>query len=206
MQTDFAGRRWNWPARDTICWRAVSKGVGSLGLVYRRLSSFRTAIQAGGNMGVYPAALATRFARVITAEPDPECFAYLDQNVTEPNVTKMQVAFVAAPANLAMSYIDPENCGNQRTIPGEGIPGIPIDALGVKDCDLIYLDIEGAELAALKGAEETIRLTKPLICIEDNGLSEFYGVAKGATGKWLEQTFGYRRIDAFGRDVVFACR
>lgn len=47
-------------------------------------------------------------------------------------------------------------------------PGLRIDQILVKDLLVIHLDVEGHELEALKGGEETIKKYKPLILIEDN--------------------------------------
>jgi hypothetical protein len=46
------------------------------------------------------------------------------------------------------------------------IPVLSIDQLGLDNCDLIHLDIEGGEYDALMGAEQTIKQFRPLICLE----------------------------------------
>ena len=43
---------------------------------------------------------------------------------------------------------------------------LSIDQLGLNNCDLIHLDIEGGEYDALMGAEQTIKRFSPLICLE----------------------------------------
>jgi len=45
---------------------------------------------------------------------------------------------------------------------------LTIDCLGANDIVLIQLDVEGHELMALKGAEQTIKKCRPVIAIEDN--------------------------------------
>jgi hypothetical protein len=45
-----------------------------------------------------------------------------------------------------------------------------IDDLNLPSCDLIHLDVEGYEAAALQGAIETIKKFKPVVIIErDSG-------------------------------------
>ena len=41
-----------------------------------------------------------------------------------------------------------------------------IDSLGYTAVDFIKLDVEGSELAALKGATETIKRSKPILMVE----------------------------------------
>jgi hypothetical protein len=49
-----------------------------------------------------------------------------------------------------------------------------VERLGVNKCDFIKMDIEGAELASLKGAEKTIRMFRPklAICLY-HGINDF---------------------------------
>ena len=199
------GRTWEWPDADVECRAVVFGEYVSLKRAYPFLKGSRTAIQAGGNMGAFPWKMAQKFAAVITAEPDPECFRCLDINVKERNVTKLNVAFGEQPGKVSMSYPSASNLGAQFVVPGGEIDAITIDSIGVLDCDLIYLDVEGAELSALKGAMATIALSKPLIVVEDKGLSSRFGTAKGDIGKWLDFNFGYRPVGASKRDVIYAC-
>jgi FkbM family methyltransferase len=200
-----AGREWAWPDADTKCLAVVFDSFVSLKATYPFLRSARTAIQAGGNMGAFPWKLAAKFAHVVTAEADPRCFAYLDQNVREHNVEKLNAAFSDAPGTVAICRPSTDNLGQQYIVPGNEVPAVRIDSLGVTDCDLIYLDIEGSELLALKGAAETIALSRPVIAIEDNGLSERFGTEKGGAGKWLARNFGYVQVAKSKRDVIYRC-
>lgn len=51
---------------------------------------------------------------------------------------------------------------------GEICAAINIDRLNIEDLVLIQLDVEGHELLALTGAQETIQKSRPVIAIEDN--------------------------------------
>jgi FkbM family methyltransferase len=199
------GREWKWPVADVKCRAAVFGENKAVDLATKLTRHRRTAVQAGGNMGLFPYLLARRFDRVVTAEPDPRCFVCLDENVTAPNVEKLHAAFAHVAGTVDMEYLDADNFGSQRVVFGGAVPCVTIDSLQLTDCDLIYLDIEGAELLALRGAAETIASTKPVICVEDKGLSGPYGSAKGDIGRWLAQEFGYRQAATFKRDVMFAC-
>lgn len=83
-----------------------------------------------------------------------------------------------------------------------GLPTLCIDDLSLRECDLIYLDIEGYEFRALRGALATIERCHPVIVVEDKGLSERYGSARGDIEKWLGAEFGYRVAARPHKDVV----
>lgn len=199
------GRDWLWPASDVECRKVVFGWSTDLDVAVTSCRQRRTAIQAGGNMGVWPWLLATKFARVITAEPEPECFACLDANVTDANVEKMQAAFGAVPGMVEINYMAGNLGAQWAMLDPRGVsPQIRIDDLGVTDCDLIYLDIEGGEMPALIGAQDTIAASKPVIVVEDKGLSERYGYAKGEAEHMLAR-HGYRVVARPHRDVVLVC-
>ena len=201
MKIEALGREWGWPDSDFECRRVVFDWARDLGLVYPYCRSFRTAIQAGGNMGVWPWLLAKKFVRVITAEPEPECLRYLRENVPQRNVEILSVALGSAPSRCSIQY-EMGNLGAQFVVPGTDFEVVTVDSLGVADCDLIYLDIEGAEMDALRGAVETIRKSWPVVVVEDKKLSERFGYQKGDIEKWLAKDFGYRVAARPHRDVV----
>ncbi|MEH6467098.1 MAG: FkbM family methyltransferase [Porticoccus sp.] len=68
------------------------------------------------------------------------------------------------------SESDGRHAGGASTISDEGTicTAIKIDSLNVEDLVLIQLDVEGHELTALTGAQETIQKFRPVIAIEDN--------------------------------------
>ena len=79
---------------------------------------------------------------------------------------------------------------------------IPIDSLGVVDCDFLQLDVEGSEHEALLGAVATIEAGWPVITLELKGLGERYGYTDENTITWLK-FMGYSIADRVNRDVIF---
>jgi FkbM family methyltransferase len=67
--------------------------------------------------------------------------------------------------------------------------------------DFIALDLEGYELPALMGAEETIKRCMPVIMVEDKGLSLKFGIRKDQVVGWLLAR-GYHIAERIKRDVV----
>lgn len=197
-------RDYHVPEKDEGCIAVVFDTVRDLTDAINICHKFEVVIQAGGNFGVWANYLSDKFKFVYTFEPDPVNFSCLCRNIGDvQNIIKIQAALGDGPGCVALSGRE-QNAG-AHYIDGVGvIPVLRIDDLGLRACDLIVLDIEGYELKALKGAEQTIRRFKPVIHIEDKGLSERYGTKIGASEEWLKQ-FGYEVRGRPNRDVILSC-
>jgi FkbM family methyltransferase len=163
--------------------------------------NFDCVIQAGGHVGAYPKEFAKHFAAVYTFEPNPQSFYCMALNVQESNVNKCQ-AFLGERnglAKIAVTQGEEENFGAWHKQPGGITPTIMIDDLGLKP-DLIQLDVEGEELAALRGAEATIELCSPVVIIENKPLPHKRDCSEPP--KWLIRK-GYQEVGRVGRDIVF---
>lgn len=149
----------------------------------------RAAVQAGGNLGVWPQWLGDTFEAVYCFEPSPACFAELVIQAPQPNVFKFQAALGD---NRGLVGITDERTDGKASHPGvthvSGIGQIPtlrVDDLALPHCDLLSLDLEGYELFALRGAGDTIMRCKPVILIEINQHSVRYGFSPEAVREWL---------------------
>jgi FkbM family methyltransferase len=210
MQVQGLGRGWSWPDEDDKCRAVIFDWSKDLDVVYPHCRKFDTAVQAGGNMGVWPLLLAKKFKLVHTFEPDPRCLPHLHENLRGlSNVRIHEHGLWNAPDVCCIKNMAHEqrNLGAQYVVlGGDGqIPLDTIDSLLLDSCDLIYLDIEGAELPALQGARETIEKFRPVIAVEDKTLSRRFGYEKGDIEKWLAADYGYRVVARPHRDVVLAC-
>lgn len=192
-----------WPASDTECRRVVFSTTRDMEAAIKLAKGRKCAVQAGGNCGVWPAYLAKKFDVVYTFEPDATNYACLVQNVPE-NVVSANyalsdrvgmVGMVRDMRNIGAHYIDED---------GDELATAKIDGLNLDACDYICLDVEGFEMAALRGAVDTIRKFHPVIQCEDKGLSNKYGYEKGAIEKWLAFHFGYKVEARIHRDVILA--
>lgn len=197
-----------WPTADTEARRVIVHDCpGSIDALLKYIPGRDCIVQAGGNVGVYPLALTDHFRKVITFEPDPvngECLKLnLQARDSFHRVTALTAAVGAELGVCEPVAVDANNCGAHRVDYAKGsVPVWTIDQVPLSAVDAIWLDIEGSELLALKGAEKTIQEFSPVIACEDKGLCSAYGIAQGELQSWLGSR-GYEQIDRIGNDAVF---
>lgn len=167
----------------------------------------RVAVQAGGNLGLFPKALASVFDTVYTFEPAPELFAMLVANAPEHNIIKFQAALGDTPKLVGLSRQrrdgKPDNHEGITHVAGAGVfPTLPLDALRLPVCNLLYLDVEGYELFALWGAQATIRRCRPVIAVEINRGIEFVGHSRDDVRTCI-RNFGYEPRGGAKSDEFF---
>lgn len=186
-----------WGRRDLAHLEAV------LALVRGRTA----AVQAGGNLGLFPKRLAQEFAAVYTFEPAPDLFKMLQANAPEPNILCFQAALGDQRGTVGVSRVRRDGKPNAHegithTVAEGTIPTLMIDDLGLKVCDLIYLDIEGDELKALRGAQETLRRCRPVVAVEVNKNLQYVGVTEEQIYGFIQDR-GYRHVLNLGSDRAF---
>jgi FkbM family methyltransferase len=132
-----------------------------------------TFVDVGANWGYFTllaAGLVGSAGRVVSVEPDPRLFALLEANLAANrlvNVRAVRAAAAAAPGEVRLAGFDPAggNWGLTRVDPaaGSGFTAraatidAELDAAGVGRVDLLKMDIEGAEDAALAGMAAGLR-------------------------------------------------
>lgn len=120
--------------------------------------------------------------KVYAFEPVFENYILAKLCVDNNNLSNVILMNSALSDSLGNLYIDVnegdgKHAGGASTISDKGAicAAISIDSLNIEDLVLIQLDVEGHELIALTGAQETIKKSRPVIAIEDNNnnCSEF---------------------------------
>jgi FkbM family methyltransferase len=169
-------------------------------------------VQAGGCYGVFAKWLSGYFEFVYTFEPAPALFNTLVFNVQEHNVIKLQAALgidrrLITPVCTLPPGKPILHPGMTHTESNEQsfVPTIRIDDLGLRDCDLIYLDIEGDEFAALCGARKVLTNLRPVIVCEINSALERKGFTRYDLFAYLRE-LDYAHADSFHSDEVFISR
>jgi len=188
-----------WPDDVGEKWQHSLRHVESLTWALEHCLHYRTAVQAGGNIGLWPRRLAERFQRVLTFEPDDDSRACLERNVPK----NVEVHMEALGDYFGKCAIKHKSLGSHRVDVGLGVDLVPLDSFNLSDVDLIQFDIEGYEWHALMGAEWTVKANRPLIQLELRDFSEKYGHSVGDIRELLER-WDYAQVSQQpGSDFVF---
>ncbi len=191
-----------WPDDVGEKWKHSLKHVRSIEWAIAHCPRTRTALQAGGNIGLWPRRLADVFARVITFEPDATSCACLLLNAAAA-ASRVEVHGKALGATPGRCNVKHRSLGSHQVVEGDEVEVTTIDTLGLTDLDFLQLDIEGYEWHALQGAIETLRRCRPLVQVELRGFTEKYGASDAAVRRFLGE-LGYREVSQQrGNDVVF---
>lgn len=162
-------------------------------------------VQAGGNVGLFADALADHFKIVETVEPDADNWQALVRNITAKGVRGIRMERAAFGDRMGRCRIhahEPDNSGAHMIQEGGDILLLPIDGLALTACDAIWLDVEGSELPALKGARETIRRFHPVIICEEKGLGKHFGYHEAEIEDYLSQA-GYEPVERHYSDRLY---
>lgn len=206
--TTIKDGKWTWPLSDVNSWIYQNEYSELIDKILPHVKTKKVMVQAGGNCGYLLSKFIDHFNTIYTFEPDPINFYCLNQNISSPNVIKMQCCLGNNREPVGVQQLirpDRPNDTGGVHISGKGIiPTIVIDDLNLPGCDLIQLDIEGYEYKALLGAINTIKKYKPILCIEfcekwlnryDNNSEEILGLLK---------ELNYIQVAEYGVDKIFA--
>ena len=166
-----------------------------------------TLVDIGANVGLYTALAMHQLdgsGRIVTFEPHPETFEFLQKNIAAnqsgpsacPRVDALNLA--AAPERGQQELrLNPENRGDNRLYQGtyqgqveqwETLPieGCPVDEvladLGIDQVNFVKIDIQGYEQKAISGFQKTLSRSQNVILMSEfwpKGLAEAGGNASG---------------------------
>jgi FkbM family methyltransferase len=129
-----------------------------------------TAVDVGAWYGPWSARLDKLADRLVIIEPNPVLARHLRSRFPDARVVEAAASDGIGTARLALpgggrgaeGVASVEHAGKD-SIP---IRRVTIDSLGLTDVRFIKIDVEGHEMAALRGAEQTIRRSLPLLLLE----------------------------------------
>ncbi|MGP8302055.1 FkbM family methyltransferase [Streptomyces inhibens] len=143
----------------------------------RRLADFcppgGTAVDVGGWYGPWTRRPARRADRVVTLEPVPH-LARLLASVTPTHVEVVPAAATGRTGRATL-WLPPDGRGDRgvsslvrRELHSAtlDVPCLPLDTLGLASVTLIKIDVDGAELSVLRGAERTVERELPALFVE----------------------------------------
>ncbi len=150
-------------------------------LVYELVRPGNVVLDIGANIGYYTLLLSKLVGsegKVYAFEPAPETYQLLKKNVRENRGNTLGQIYlneVAASdhAGIGKLFINEYNKGNNRLYGSEKLRSVPIKLARIDDIvpkhqriDFIKMDIEGAEVLALRGMQRMIERDKPTIIME----------------------------------------
>lgn len=173
-------------------------------------------VDIGGHVGLWSMWLARYFQNIIAYEPIPvlqECFALnvWQDGKKNANVELRKFALGDQTRDIDLSF-ELDNSGHTHVLPSDEEKHIPaaslvrasmrrLDDEGIASVGAIKIDVEGFELAVLRGAEETIRKNKPIICMEQKPHGSYGWEQYDATR--LLMTWGAKPIKRVIDDFIF---
>jgi FkbM family methyltransferase len=175
------GLRWIQRGGHTDDWIAVNHEDSLARVFDGLLPAGGVFVDVGAHVGRWSLRLAGKASRVIAVEPNPATAAVLRAHIALNDVENVDVLEMAAwDSQTRLGLSDPKGAvtsGSTRV--GEDSNGT-VDALPLDDVlfavnpDLIKLDVEGADLHALRGMRDTLARCTPALFIEDHSIYGFY--------------------------------
>jgi FkbM family methyltransferase len=138
-----------------------------------------TVMDVGANLGLYSLLISRAVGpsgKVYAFEPVPEIFARLKEHIALNNATNVipvPIALSDEKGKAKMSVRGGESSLFRRVsdefveVPTERLNDF-VEREGIGRVDAIKLDVEGAELHVIRGADKTIRRFKPIMMVEIN--------------------------------------
>ena len=168
------------------------------------ITKYRNAIDIGGHIGIYSAALSEIF-NVTAFEPSPINYKCYEKNV--PNATLHKCGLGNKNEILKLS-LDENNTGNNSIVEDIGVNKIDIpikrlDDFNFKDIDLIKIDVQGFEEQVLLGSKETIMREKPILIIE---VITHKNMPPNELILKIMKDFNYKVLSIIGKDYIFGAK
>ena len=142
-------------------------------------------VDIGANVGYFAVELGKvleKNGRLIAVEPIPESFEQLEANIQlnsiQDRVSCHQIAIsdfhgsltlykpeVSGSSASSARNLHPTECSITVEVPVTTLDTL-INSLNIQNCDLIKVDVEGAELMVIQGALDSVKKFKPVIFAE----------------------------------------
>lgn len=178
-------------------------GFDPLLYVARTMPEGATILDVGANIGLSTIALALTVpaSRIISFEPSPVNFFYLEQNVEVLNGRDVDIRRLAVSDKPGMLHFHAAKTGGWSHVVGDnhmsrGIESVDVEAIRLDDLvgvrpDLIKIDVEGHEPEVLAGAKKLIEECRPVIFMEFNlwPLNAYAGHSPAAFATALFENF-----------------
>lgn len=196
---DYASR---FTIEDKCTWQANT--LDYILSLYNK-KTFRRCIDAGANYGFLTVGFSRYFENVDAFEISSDIRNHLLENTkTFPNVKihegglykeNTQVNFQLSPSSGTSRITLNENDTLENVI--------TLDSLNYTDVDLLKIDVEGSEDDLIKGAENTIKSSLPIIVVEIHCMRDDISFKKRQYIFNFLFSLGYKLIDVRHHDFLF---
>ena len=167
------------------------------------------AIDGGAHAGSWSRKLSDLFNEVIAVEVEYQTYRCLQRNVQGfANVTAFHYALWDTSDVLMQTELRVKgNTGTFQVSPsvnGDGIRSVTVDDLvGARNVGLLKLDVEGAELQALRGAKGTLTRCNPVVIWEwGEPTAKRYGTTYQQIADYLT-SLGYEELAKLREDFIW---
>lgn len=161
-------------------------------------------IEAGAHRGIWTRRLVEHFDAVFAFEPHPDLYRELCRDVPRASAFNLALGDELRKCSLVAGTDNDGQYAVTLDNP-EDVPAYMV-TLDMQDwvmpITFIKLDVEGFELAVLRGGEQTIQSHRPYVMIEQNGLEKEYGFPIGAAGELLRE-WGMKEVGRWNKDHLF---
>jgi|ERR1700722_1947287 len=181
----------------------VQRAMGSYepakhALIRKHLRPGMTFIDVGANKGDFTllaARLAGSSGRVISIEPEPDNHSILQRSIALNNYSNIRVLQIALSDRDGTSNLQIGSTSGAHTLSPEfnglrtiAVPTRTLDGIvaeqGLRAVDMLKIDVQGLELAVLRGAAETLRANPRIVVLLDLPKQ---GEKRRAIGQYLAQ-------------------
>jgi FkbM family methyltransferase len=212
VQGRLRGRRWIVGSAMHRCWMGLFESEKQR-LISSIIQPDSVFYDVGANVGFYSllgAVLVGATGRVFAFEPLPRNLAYLRRHLALNRAVNVDVLELAVGEQDGVGSFTDEATGCMGHLSEEGAISVPVarldslvDSGRLLPPNYIKMDIEGAELSALRGARSCIRQYRPLIFLATHG-SQVHAACCHLLESWgYECTeFGHVTPDGFGEVVA----
>lgn len=177
------------------------------------VTNFNLAVDGGAMVGVWTLELLKHFRHVDAYEPIDSNADCLVKNLIERapcdhnRVSVYRMALGDKPQDVAFD-LEPAPVSHHVHVKSKvrvadvTVPMVPLDQFSYLNVGLIKLDLEGYELPALRGAEQTINRSQPVVVVEMKNAGKRYGFDDQAIRDWFRDR-NYKLVLRLYPDEVY---
>jgi FkbM family methyltransferase len=178
---------------------------------FQYVKKWDVAVDVGAHVGFWAKDMAEKFGKVYCFEPSSQTFACLAKNMAEydnATLSSMAIGHRHGYCDINRDSRRLKNSGSEyithRPAHG-GVRLVSLDSLDLPGCDFLKIDVEGYELAVLRGGRKLIREHRPVVSMEcmQKKFARRFGWQDHDAEQYLTLKLGYQCVAYMRPDKVF---